>query len=111
MISHVKCWALHMTVKKIHRKCLWSCVGAILFGIVGIAAAMHILLVAFEKVMSGQGMDIYRTVWLVEFNYIGVLVLFGAFILALMLGAVFWLQEWRQIRSLEKKDGSRETNS
>ena len=90
-----------------HQKCSWLCVSVLAFGIAGVAGTARILGAAFEKVMSGQGLDTYRTVWLVEFNYVGILVLFGAMILALILGAGLWLHEWWQIRTLEKKYGSK----
>lgn len=67
--------------------------------------------VALEKVLSGQGLETYHTVWLVEFNYVGFLVLVCAVIVGLLLGAVLWLHEWWQVSSLEKKYGSRESNT
>ena len=80
-------------------------------GLASIAALGRMLWSAFEKVISGHGLDTYRTVWLVEFNYIGVLVLFGAVVLALIFAGGLWFHEWRQIRSLEKKYGPRSGNT
>lgn len=67
--------------------------------------------VALEKVLSGHGHETYHTVWLVEFNYIGFLVLVGAVIVGLLLTGAHWLHEWLQVRSLEKKYGSSESNT
>ena len=47
-------------------------------GLAGLAGVARILSVAVDKVTSGRGLETYRTVWLVEFNYISILVLFGA---------------------------------
>lgn len=86
-----------------NRKCTWACVGLLLLGVASLVGLARILWFAFEKVMSGQGLDTYRTAWLVEFNYIGVLVLFGAVILAFVFSGGLWLREWWQIRTLTKK--------
>ncbi len=80
--------------------------GLLLLGIASLVALARILWFAFEKVVSGQGLDTYRTAWLIEFNYIGVLVLFGAVILAFVFGGGLWLREWWQIRTLTKKSSA-----
>lgn len=87
------------------RQCTWMCAGIALLGLAGIAGTARILLVAIEKVMSGRGLETYRTVWLVEFNYIGVLVLFGAMVVALAVGGALWFYDWWQWRSLARKYG------
>jgi hypothetical protein len=87
------------------RKCTWFCAGFLLFGLAGLAGTARVLLVAIDKVMSGRGLETYRTFWLVEFNYIGVLVLFGAVVVALAIGAGLWLYDRWQWRSLERKYG------
>lgn len=92
-------------------KCTWMCAGILLFGLAGVAGTARILLVALEKVMSGRGLETYHTVWLVEFNYIGVLVLFGAVVAALLVGGALWLHEWWQWRSLERKYSARKGNT
>jgi hypothetical protein len=80
-------------------------------GLAGLAGVARILSVAIDKVTSGRGLETYRTVWLVEFNYIGILVLFGALIVALILGGALWLHDWWQWRSLEKKYGGGKGNT
>ena len=77
----------------------------------GVAGVARIISVAIDKIASGHGLDTYRTVWLVEFNYIGVLILFAAIVLALLISGGMWLHEWWQWRSLEKKYGRREGNT
>jgi len=93
------------------RQCTWMCAGIALLGLAGIAGTARILLVAIDKVMSGRGLETYRTVWFVEFNYIGVLVLFAAVVVALLLAGGMWLYDWWQWRSLEKKYGGRQGNT
>ena len=93
------------------RKCTWFCAGIALMGLAGIGGTARILLIAIDKVMSGRGLETYHTVWLVDFNYIGVLVLFGAVVLALLVGGGLWLHDWWQWRSLEKKYGSERGNT
>jgi hypothetical protein len=82
-----------------------------LMGLASIAGLSRLITIAIDKVLSGHGLDTYRTVWLVEFNYIGLLVLFGAIILALLVGGGMWLHEWWQWRSLEKKYGEQRSSS
>lgn len=89
----------------------WFWAGFAVMGLAGVAGLSHIISIAIEKVASGQGLDTYRTVWLVEFNYIGVLVLFAAVVLALLFGGGMWLYEWWQWRSLEKKYGKQRGNT
>jgi hypothetical protein len=71
------------------------------------AGLAHLITLAIDKVRSGQGLETYRTFWLVEFNYVGVLVLFGAIILALIVGTGLQIRERWLIRDLEKKYGGR----
>jgi hypothetical protein len=80
-------------------------------GLAGLAGTARIISVAIDKVTSGRGLDTYHTVWLVEFNYIGVLVLFGAVLVALLVGGGLWLHDWWQWRSLEKKYGANKSNT
>jgi hypothetical protein len=79
------------------------CVGFVLAGLAGFAGMTGILGQAISKVASGRGLETFRTVWLVEFNYIGVLVMLIGVVLALLIAAVFWLHDWLQWRKLEKK--------
>ena len=66
---------------------------------------------AIEKVRSGEGLATYRTVWLVEFNYVGVLVLFGAIFIALCIGGALRYREYREWRDLEAKYGGKHENT
>jgi len=70
----------------------------------------YMLYTAVQMVRSGRGLDTYRTFWLVEFNWIGFLVLFGLIPVAVLVGLFFRLHEHRQWRSLERKYGGRDRN-
>ena len=70
---------------------------------------LHLLTIAIAKVRSGQGLDTYRTFWLVEFSYVGVLVLFVAIVVALVVSLALWWREERLWRDLEGKYGGNST--
>ena len=93
------------------RKFGWAIAGAVAFGVAGVAGMARMISVALEKVSSGQGLETYRTVWLIEFNHIGFLVMVCGVIVGLIWATVHWLHEWRMVRSLEKKYGSQENNT
>ena len=80
--------------------------------------ASAILLVAMAEraltmVMAGRGLETYRTFWLVEFNWVGLLVFLASVIVALLVGLVVrWLQlrrERQQWRQLEQNHGAPDT--
>jgi hypothetical protein len=100
-----------MTEPNEPRKCRWLCGGIFVTGLASVAGLSHLVSVAIAKVASGHGLDTYRTVWLVEFNYVGLLVLFCAIVLALLVAGGMWLYEWWQWRSLAQKYAERKGNS
>lgn len=52
----------------------WMIVGFFVMGVVSSGGLVALILRAIEKIRSGAGLATYRTAWLVEFNYVGVLV-------------------------------------
>ena len=100
-----------MTEPNESRKCRWLCGGIFIAGLAAVAGLTRLVSVAIDKVASGRGLDTYRTVWLVEFNYVGVLVLFGAVVVALLVASGMWLYDWWQWHSLARKYGDRKGNS
>jgi hypothetical protein len=85
--------------------------GFIIMGVAAFAGLGALITRAIQKVISGHGLDSYRTVWLVEFNYVGLLVMFGGVIVVLLIGGGFKLHEYFQLRALEKKYGIRDDNT
>jgi hypothetical protein len=77
--------------------------GIFLLGLGSFFALYKLVMLAIEKVIAGQGMQTYRTVWLVEFNFIGLLTLFVAVLTALFAVFIFWWYEERQWREFEQK--------
>ena len=73
------------------------------YGLQLFCASGDLIIRAFKKVVEGEGLDPYRTFWQVEFNTIGVLVLFGCIPVALVAGALWRLREYLQWRDLERK--------
>lgn len=66
---------------------------------------------AVEMVRSGRGLETYHTFWLVEFNWLGFLILVAAIAAALIIALVLRYREHLLWRSLEKKYGSRKDNA
>jgi hypothetical protein len=89
----------------------WTAAGFVLSGVASVFGLGYMLYTAVELVRSGRGLETYHTFWLVEFNWIGFLVLFGLIPVALLVGLVFRLREHLQRRSLEKKYGVRNRNA
>lgn len=99
-----------MTESNEQRRCRWLCWGIFIAGLAAVAGLSRFISIAIDKVASGQGLDTYRAVWLVEFNYIEVLVLFAVIVLALLVVAGMRLYDWWQWHSLARKYGNRKGN-
>jgi hypothetical protein len=83
-------------------------VGLNLAAFASVIGLAYLLTVAVQKVREGRGFETYRTFWLVEFNYIGVLVLFGVLLVVAPVCVWLWWREERQWRDLERKYGVRQ---
>jgi hypothetical protein len=77
--------------------------GVWLGGVAGVGGVVAMLLIAIEKVRIGQGLDTYRTHWLVEFNWIGFLIFMAAIAMALAVRLFFWWKERREVQALLSK--------
>lgn len=78
-------------------------IGIVVMGFASLSSLGYMLYMAIEMVFAGRGLETYRTFWLVEFNWIGFLVLCGAILLALIIGLAMRLHEHLQWRALERK--------
>ncbi len=85
--------------------------GIALTGLGSVAALYQLIALAVAKVRAGEGLETYRTVWLVEFSYIGLLISLGAIVVALVVGVFFWWREERLWRDFENKYGSGKPNA
>ena len=94
-----------------HRPPKWIWIGFLLFALAGIAGFASIVTTAIAKVISGQGNLTYRTVWLYELSYSGVLIIIVAAVLAMFVGAGLWLREWWLWRDFERKYRGRTNNA
>jgi hypothetical protein len=77
-------------------------------GLTSAASLVAMAMVAWEKFQTGRGWESYRTHWLVEFNWVGLLVLLVLLAgvgIALLVGLVFRLREWRKLKELERRYG------
>jgi hypothetical protein len=88
----------------------WISVGFVIQGIVSILGLAAMILIAVTMVQSGRGMETFRSVWLLEDNWIGFLVFVGCAIAALVLGAAFRLRDYLEQRSVEKQFEDRSKN-
>ncbi|WP_420475331.1 hypothetical protein [Noviherbaspirillum sp. ST9] len=84
----------------------WMILGFVVMGIASFGGLAAMIAIAVDKIRSGKGLDTYRTTWLVEFNYVGILVLFGAIIVALLIGGYLRLREHKEWRELDRKYGN-----
>ena len=89
-------------------KSRWNVVGWVIFCIVGLVGFTGLMLRAAKMVLEGRGAETYRTFWLVEFNWIGVLITAAAGLLALAAALAFqWREDWKW-RELERRYGTRD---
>ena len=84
-------------------------VGFALLGIASFVGLLAMVLTGIEKVHAGHGLDTFRTAWLVEFNWIGFLILLAVMVVALSIAAFLRYLEWREMRQLLSRyqDGKR----
>ena len=82
--------------------------------VASIAAALgfaSMLVMAVFMVRSGRGLQSYRTVWLLEDNWVGFLVFIVALVIALVAGLALRRGERKQWRELERKYGGRDRHA
>lgn len=83
----------------------WLVIGLVVLGLASVSGLAYMSSMAVKMVESGRGLETYRTFWLVEFNWLGFLVLCAAVVLALVVAGFLRLREHMQWRSLERKYG------
>jgi hypothetical protein len=78
-------------------------IGLVVAGVASFGGLIAMVVIAIEKVQSGHGTDPYRTFWMVEFNWIGFLILLAVLVAALTIGIAQRIQEQREIKQLLTK--------
>jgi hypothetical protein len=86
-----------------HRRFLQ--IGLLVAALASFGGLASMVRIAIENVQSGHGLDTYRTIWLVEFNWIGFLILLAALVVAVGIALLFRLKEHREVQQLRKKYG------
>jgi uncharacterized membrane protein len=83
-------------------------IGILVAGLGSLVALVTMVLTGLEKVRMGHGLDGFRTVWLVEVNWIGFLVFLAVLLVAVAAGAWFRYLEWRELKELRARYGTRQ---
>jgi len=83
----------------------WMIFGFVVMGIASFGGLAAMIAIGIDKVRSGKGLDTYRTLWLVEFNYIGMLILLGAIAVAFVIAGLLRFVEYKKSRDFERKYG------
>ena len=86
-------------------KSRWMIFGFVVTGIASCGGLAAMIATGIDKVRSGKGLDVYRSAWLVEFNYIGMLILFGAIVLAFVIAGLLRFVDYKRSRDFERKYG------
>ena len=83
-------------------------VALLVVGIASLAGLVAMIATGLEKVHTGHGLDTFRTTWLVEFNWVGFLILIAALVFALIGACVLRYLEWREVKELrDRHEGGR----
>ena len=80
--------------------------GTVISGLASLGALVAMIVIAVLKVRGGEGLEMYRTLWLVENNWIGFLTFLAVAVVAVFVGLLLRLKEWREVQELQKKYGA-----
>ncbi|MEO8187854.1 MAG: hypothetical protein ABI580_10885 [Burkholderiaceae bacterium] len=86
----------------------WQIVGWAILCSTAFVGFVGLILRGLAMVRDGRGAETYRTFWLVEFNWVGVLIMVGAAAIALLIAIAFHWREEQQWRALERKYNGRD---
>jgi hypothetical protein len=77
-----------------------------------ICGLANIVFEAVQKIRDGKGLETYRTTWLVEFSWIGILFSLGSTVLVVGVAAIYaWWRNRRDWQELEKNSRPNARNS
>lgn len=80
----------------------WISIGFVIAGMASIFGLAGMILIALTAVQSGQGMETFRTFWLVDERWIGFLIFVACAVVALIFGAAFRLRDYFRWRKFDK---------
>ena len=70
--------------------------GFALLALASFGGLVAIVLTGIERVHPGHGLSTYRIAWLVEFNWVGFLILLAVMVVALSIAVYLRILEWRE---------------
>jgi hypothetical protein len=83
-------------------------IGFVVIGITSMSGLGCMITIAIERIAAGRGLEVYRTFWLVEGNWVEFLVFLIVLVVAFLVALVFQIREYLLWRELERKYGSAE---
>jgi len=86
----------------------WMRIGLLLASVAAAFGLISMMIIGIVMVRSGRGLEGYRTVWLVQYNWIGFLAFIVALVAALLVGLVFRRRERQRWSELERKYDQRD---
>ena len=66
---------------------------------------------AIDRISSGRGLEVQRTFWLIESNWIEFIVFLATLIVALIVAVGFHIREYLLMRSMEHKYDSQDKSA
>lgn len=85
-------------------------IGVVVTGIASMSGLGYMIAIAIERIAAGRGLEVYRTFWLIEGNWVEFLVFLIALAVAFLVALVFQIREYLLWRELDRKYGSDERN-
>ena len=85
--------------------------GIFIGGIGGAFTLGHLIYTAIQMISVGKGLETYRTLWLVKFNWYGFLAFMLLLCLAIATALYFRWREHMEWKALAKKYNSRKTHT
>lgn len=84
----------------------WMLAGFTLMVVASLSGLGHMLYKAIYMVDEGRGLETYHTFWLVQFDWVGLLIFLGITLMAVLVALIFRLREHMEWRDFEKKYGA-----
>jgi hypothetical protein len=86
-------------------------IGFALMGVASICGLGYMIFTAIDRISSGRGLEVQRTFWLIESNWIEFIVFLATLIVALIVAVGFHIREYLLMRSMEHKYDSQDKSA